>query len=699
MRKRLAVAFTVCLLLLLFSMPVFAVEPHRDAYDTYNYSHKDNSELASAAAYLPSGVITGEKLGVGDFYNPGDIFIDEESNEIYIADTGNNRIVICGSDYSSAREIRGFTADGAFSAFNSPSGICLDSKGCLFIADTGNSRVVKLSAEGELIGSFTRPDVKQFDKVEYKPKKVAVTSQGDIFIVCEGIYEGILSLDAAGEYQGFVGTVAVSPGLWDLFWRSVSTKKQRESMNSFLPVTFMSIDAADGEFLYAVSQYDSSFSSLVKKINPGGNDVLKNTSGQKIIGDIGNLYYGRTIGNSVFSDICSVKNGLYACTDTRRSRIFMYDGDGHLVFAFGGAGNQSGNLKAPSAIDCIGLDLYVADSAQNSVIIYTPTYYGSNLLNGIIDYDKGDLDSAEKHFKATFALNTNCEAAYLGIGKIQLRRGNYTEALSSFRLANSSIYYSKALKKCRNQQINEHFTAIALGIALLILTGVSAHLLQKKYLAKSAQSADAYGKIRTVDSITFASFCIFHPFKGFDELKREKQGTIRAAVFILVLFVIGRVYSASNKGYLFGGGTEISVWLEIAKAVLPVLLFCVVNWGITTLFDGEGNMRDIFLAVCYALWPLALVQIPFTLLSNILVSEEAVVYYTAYSIIYVVTAFLIIIGNLCAHNFTMKKTLLMLFTTLLGMAIVVFIVFLVFNLWYEIVSLISQIVRELKFRM
>ena len=155
---------------------------------------------------------------------------------------------------------------------------------------------------------------------------------------------------------------------------------------------------------------------------------------------------------------------------------------------------------------------------------------------------------------------------------------------------------------------------------------------------------------------------------------------------------------ASMKGFLFGASDNVNIWLEIAKAVLPIVLFCIVNWGITTLFEGEGSMKYIFMSTCYALLPMALVQIPLITLSNVLTLDEASVYYTVLSIFTVYTVLLLLIGNMTVHNFSMKKTVLMALTTLLGMAIIVFILFLFVNLWYEIVALIAQVIKEIEFR-
>ena len=43
---------------------------------------------------------------------------------------------------------------------------------------------------------------------------------------------------------------------------------------------------------------------------------------------------------------------------------------------------------------------------------------------------------------------------------------------------------------------------------------------------------------------------------------------------------------------------------------------------LTTLFDGEGTLKDVYIATCYALTPLPLFVIPMTIVSNFVTADE-----------------------------------------------------------------------------
>ena len=64
-------------------------------YETYTYDYYEDIKY-TPAAYIPDGALTGAKIGCGDFLSPQDLNTDEEGN-VYIADTGNSRVVMLDS--------------------------------------------------------------------------------------------------------------------------------------------------------------------------------------------------------------------------------------------------------------------------------------------------------------------------------------------------------------------------------------------------------------------------------------------------------------------------------------------------------------------------------------------------------------------------------------------------------------------------
>lgn len=702
MKPRRLLCIALIILLFLTAGSAAAVNDHSGAYDTYNYSYADNSELRSAAAYVPAGVIRAGDMGLDSFNTLSDIFIVEATGDVWLADTGNNRIIRTTLAFEDAQV---FSLAGG-TAFSKPRGVYVRGQE-VYVADTGNKRVIRMNTDGQTLQVYGKPDSPQFSAgVDFKPQKVVVNTQGEINIICEGIYEGMVTIGRNGAFEGYSGTIPVRPSIWQLFWRVFSTREQLKSMSSFLPVTYINADMDENEFVFATSQADqSAMTNSVQRLNPGGNDVLINNSGQNLIGDLGNRYTGRAVGASVLNDVCCMEGGLFACTDQRRSKIFLYNSEGQMLFAFGGAGSQNGNIAVPSAIDNYGFDLYVVDSSRGQITRYTPTVYGKSLIRGILLYNSGAYEESNQAFLEAFRYNTNSELAYLGIGKVQLRNGLYQDAMVSFRLASNRAYYSKALKQYRQQVFDEHFALIFTLIIVVLALAVLMPFIRKRRKGRGGENRPAKhtGRFagwldKTARSVDYAFYCALHPFKGFYALKHEREGTMAGATVLLALFVVVSVVSNTLTGFIFSGNQKQSPFLTAAIVCFPVALFVVANWCITTLMSGEGRMRDIYMAAWYALMPMILGKLVLMALSNVLILEESSIYTVIEGILWAYTVFLLLVGNMSAHGFTMGRTVRAAMVTAIAMAVIVFLFYLFVNLLFEVGGFALQIYREIAFR-
>ena len=130
-------------------------------------------------------------------------------------------------------------------------------------------------------------------------------------------------------------------------------------------------------------------------------------------------------------------------------------------------------------------------------------------------------------------------------------------------------------------------------------------------------------------SLKFSLYCITHPLDGFWDLTHEKRGSIAAANTILFLTLLVRILKLAYTGPLFLAvyWEGINIFMYLASVLFPLVLWCLGNWGLTTLFDGKGTLKQVYMATCYALTPYPVVQFPMIILSNMLTVEEAEFYF------------------------------------------------------------------------
>ena len=78
----------------------------------------------------------GNTIGCGPLNEPADLFISHD-NLMYIADKGNNRIVVTDLDFNLKKEMKEFTYEGEKLTLAKPTGVYVDQyTGYIYVCDT-----------------------------------------------------------------------------------------------------------------------------------------------------------------------------------------------------------------------------------------------------------------------------------------------------------------------------------------------------------------------------------------------------------------------------------------------------------------------------------------------------------------------------------------------------------------------------------
>ncbi len=451
-------------------------------YDSYNYDYWEDI-VFTPAPYIPDRSISGTILGVGTFVNPQDLCVSPHGT-VYIADTGNNRIVEVDNTLSNViRVIDSFDNNGTTEKFSSPYGVCVSENHQIYIADSENHRIVVLE-ESDL--SFVRfvenPTSEVLEEgFVFTPLKVTVDYADRVYCIAKGMFEGIMVFEDGGQFTGFFGTIQVNISPWEKMWRRLSTKTQRSKQVLFIPTEFTGIDIDSDGFVYA-SNIDTQGKQAVRRLNPKGEDVIKKGENGNVGGDLAIVSTSSSnyAGISMIIDVVYRDKGIYSLLDSKRGRIFTYDHEGNLLYIFGGLGAQAGTFTTPVAIEALDDKIVVLDATRREMLVFKDTQYG-NLINEAVGlrYD-GDETLAVDMWKQVLMLDENNELANVGIGKAYLTSGDNVNAMKYLKIGMSRQYYSVAYRRYRNEFLKEYLGFILTGVVVII----AAIVLIKKHIKK-----------------------------------------------------------------------------------------------------------------------------------------------------------------------------------------------------------------------
>ena len=200
--------------------------------------------------------------------------------------------------------------------------------------------------------------------------------------------------------------------------------------------------------------------------------------------------------------------------------------------------------------------------------------------------------------------------------------------------------------------------------------------------------------------ISYPLFIMFHPLKGFDYFKRENRARMDVAICFVVFLIFLRILEFQYSGFVINqvSVTELNSLSEIAMVLAPLIIITVSNWSITTLLDGKGKMKEIFMMLCYSLFPLVWAKFFGLFLSNVVSQQEAAIYNLVIGLGTFLMLYMAFFGFISIHEFGLLKCIGTLIATAVAVLIVCFVGILCFDLFQKMSGFIYTIYREISLR-
>lgn len=640
---------------------------------SYTYTHDDMMNyIRTQDAYLPQQTITSLGLNAAE-----DMFIND-NNMMYIADTGNKRIV--KYDIQSGQMADEFS----YPEFQTPKGIYVTKNGTVYVADSKAKAVFVFDKNWELTGKLENPQVPAFGDTAYEPSKVAVDESGNIYIVGEGVYNGVIQMSESGEFLGFFAVNKAELSVFQKIQTLVFTREQLSRLLNRNPTTFANVTLDHRGIVYTVTLGDNE--DPIKKHKTNGSNMFADT------------VYG-------FPDISDVwvDDNLLIYASSKRGYIDVYTPDGEWLFEFGSYVSNMDVAGLYSALSTLAVDqngyIWTIDGIKGYLQSYAPTAYAQKVYEAIDLYDGGHYDEALLVWDEVLAMNQMSVVAHDGIGKAYMSQYEFEDAMEHFEVAGNHELYSEAFWELRNVWLQNYLPYFLIFVVVLYLAVILVGKLDKtgKVTEAKQKCKKAVLNSRGVGDTLYGFVTARHPMDGFYDIRVGQKGTMLGASVLYVVLFAAYMLFMIGKGFIYQyyDIQDLDISSIVVGFFAFIGLFVVCNYLVTSINDGEGDLKQVYMTVAYATVPLTLALLSITALSYCVTNNEAFFLDVIMLIGCVWTIILLFLGLQTIHNYSVKEMIKSILITILFMFVVIVVILIVTIMWEQVWTFISTIGKEL----
>ena len=679
---KLAALFLVAMVLTsgMSAVTVSAETPYR-TFTVNGYGGMEETQTA----YLAHETII--KFGEEFMSAPKDICVTDDG-KIYVADTGNSRILV-GTTEGELEQIIG---EGTL---KSPQGVFVTEDKHVYVADSDAEAVFEFDPEGNVLNRYTKPDNPLYGgaKVVFKPIKVVVNESGIMFVICESNTNGIVEISPqeGGSFLGYFGTNLTSVDLVTMIFRAVASDAQRAKMISNIPSTPDNLAIDEKGLIYTVTRGDND--GTLKRLNIAGANLI---NGANLQGYYDDSPAAVAIGNH---------DNIYVASS--QGYIYEYNNQGEPIYLFGGRDDGTQRVGLSTQVESIQVgkndEIYVLDSDRRQIQVYKPSEFTQKLHNALYLYSKGRYTESREPLSDVLKMNSMFDYANRAMGRAYFQEENYDEALRYARLSKDHSGYSDAFWEIRNDWLKKNIVAAMVTIVLIIvLYKLLKFWDKKKGVLSGLKSGWAkFKEKKLVSNLFYSGYYMKHPFDASYGIAREGRASWSAPSILLVIFMVEYVINKYLCGFLQKNVREgrYDIFSDIGTILVVIVALTACNYLVCTINDGEGTIKKIYTYFCYSLLPYIMLTPVSFVLSHILTNNEAFLITLVEVVMYGWIIVLMILAIKDVNNYTAQETFKIICLTIFTILIVALLIFIIYVLWAQVFEFISAIIGEVVYRL
>ena len=671
MKKRIKAGLILLIAFVVSGLPAHTAFASQATSYTYTFDQK-GYWTRTQDAYLPEMTITN--LGLN---TPEDIYIDK-NNMMYIADSGNARVV--KYSINSGTMVNILTYEG----MSNPKSIFVTKKGDLYVADPSAKLVFRFDKNFNFIESFGRPESPSFADTKYEPLKISVDNSGNMYIVSEGVYNGVIQLGPNGDFLGYFTVNKTKLSLVQAIQNAIFTRAQLGNLVARVPTTFSNIFIDNDNIVYTTTMGTNS--DGLKKHNTAGGNVLKD---QDWVSD-------------EMTDVWVDDQGIMY-TSENSGYINIYSSAGELIFNFGAYVFDMDVSGYFSRLPAIAVDqngiIWTADGDKGYLQSFKPTEYAGKMYQAMGLYEKGLYQESLEKWNEVLRLNQMSVLAHNGVGKAYLHAERYEEAMEHFKVSGDRDYYSEAFWEVRNTWIQGNLPLIVGILVLIYLTNFLIRTFDKKRKVKKAKK-NLENKLLNFPILGDSLYALKiprHPFDRFYDIRVGKKGTATGATILyLLLFLVFMTYTV-GKGFIYQytAVEDMDINAVVLGFFAIIGLFVICNYLVTSIKDGDGSFKQVYMIPAYGCIPYLLSMASITILSYFLTYNESFLLGVILYIGIIWSLISIFLGFMTVHDYTVKETIVSLIITVVFMIVAAILILVIIIMWGELWQFIKTVGKEM----
>jgi hypothetical protein len=346
--------------------------------------------------------------------------------------------------------------------------------------------------------------------------------------------------------------------------------------------------------------------------------------------------------------------------------------------------------------------LYVLDKGRGVVQKYEPAQITLDIHNAIRLYNDGKYSQSREVWQNVLKLNNMSRLAHIGIGKAYLQEEDYANTLEHFRIAGEKSGYSTAYWEIRNDWLNRNAGTVIIIILVFAFILSLTKRLNKRFLFLEPVKSKMknFSRIRYIRDIKAMRYSLVQPMDTCYEIKYGGIGTIASATSIYAVMFIEYVLLQVASGFLFSSSEvqNYPLFANLLAYVSLVILWVSGNYLISSINEGEGSLRTVYISSAYILSP-AVMFLPIVIvMSNFLTLGEAFLVSLSFTVISAWCIIRLYVTVMEVHDYSNKETIKNILMTLFFIVVAVLALSIVYMLVSQVYDFIMSIVMEVMAR-